>query len=128
MYTIITKLKTAPENVLQIFVQGDDINIRIITDFNIRQESGERSRYSNWLRAERPRVWSSSTGRIKNFLFSVVSRSVLGPTQSPSQWIPGAFYPGTKRSGREADHSPQTSIEVKKTWIYISITSLGFME
>jgi hypothetical protein len=29
------------------------------------------------------------------------------------------FPRGVKRPGREADHSPQTSAEVKKTWIYI---------
>jgi hypothetical protein len=28
------------------------------------------SRYSDWLRAGRPRGWSSSPGRVKNFLFS----------------------------------------------------------
>jgi hypothetical protein len=27
-------------------------------------------------------------------------------------------YPGVKRPGREADHSPPTSAEVKKMWIY----------
>jgi hypothetical protein len=26
--------------------------------------------------------------------------------------------PGVKRQGREADHSPPTSVEVKKMWIY----------
>jgi hypothetical protein len=31
----------------------------------------------------------------------------------------GAFFsPGVKRQGREADHSPPISAEVKKTWIY----------
>jgi hypothetical protein len=31
----------------------------------------------------------------------------------------GALCPEVKRPGREADHSPLTSAEVKKTWIYI---------
>jgi hypothetical protein len=39
-----------------------------------------RSRYSDWLRA-----WSSSPGRVKDFLFSTSSRPVLGPTQPPIQ-------------------------------------------
>jgi hypothetical protein len=30
------------------------------------------------------------------------------------------LFPGGKRSGREADHSPPTSAEVKKIWIYTS--------
>jgi hypothetical protein len=59
-------------------------------------------------------------GRVKNFLFSTSSRQVLGPTQSPIQWVPGALSPGVKRPGRETDHSLPTSAEVKKTWIYTS--------
>jgi hypothetical protein len=42
-------------------------------------------------------------------------RPVLGPTQPPIQWVPGV-----ERSGREADHSPTTSAEVRNTWIYTS--------
>jgi hypothetical protein len=38
----------------------------------------------------------------------------LGPTQTPIQWVPGAFS-GLKRPKREADNSPPTSAEVKKT-------------
>jgi hypothetical protein len=30
----------------------------------------------------------------------------------------GGFSPGVKQLGREADHSPPTSAEVKKMWIY----------
>jgi hypothetical protein len=29
-------------------------------------------------------------------------------------------FPGVKRQGREADHSPPTNAEVKKMWIYTS--------
>jgi hypothetical protein len=35
----------------------------------------------------------------------------------------GAFSPDVKRQGREPDHSPPTSAEVKKMWIYTSISS-----
>jgi hypothetical protein len=77
-------------------------------------------RYSDWLRAGRPRVWSSSPGRVKNFLFSKSSRPALGFTQPLIQWVPGAPFPEVKRPGREADHSPPTSAEVQKMWIYIS--------
>jgi hypothetical protein len=37
----------------------------------------------DWLRAEWPRGWSSSPGRIKNYLFFTSSRPALGPTQPP---------------------------------------------
>jgi hypothetical protein len=32
----------------------------------------------------------------------------------------GALSPGIKRPGCEADHSPPTSVKVKKTWVYTS--------
>jgi hypothetical protein len=48
------------------------------------------------------------------------SRPALGSTQPPFQWVPEALSPGLKRQGREADHSPPTSAEVKKIWIYTS--------
>jgi len=34
----------------------------------------------------------------------------------------GALSPGVKRPGREADHSPPSSAEVKNAWIYTSTT------
>jgi hypothetical protein len=36
-----------------------------------------------------------------------------GATQPPIQWVPGAISSGVKRQGREADHSPPSSVEVK---------------
>jgi hypothetical protein len=32
----------------------------------------------------------------------------------------GESFPGVKRQGREADHSPPTSAEIKKMWMYTS--------
>jgi hypothetical protein len=55
------------------------------------------------------------------------SRSALGSTQLPIQWLPGVLSPGVKRPGREADHSPPASAEVKKMWIYISTPPYTFM-
>jgi hypothetical protein len=34
------------------------------------------------------------------------------------------FFPGVKRPGREADHSPPFSVEVKNTWSYTSAPSI----
>jgi hypothetical protein len=39
----------------------------------------------------------------------------------------GGISPGVKRQGREADHSPPTSGEVKRMWIYASISPFAFM-
>jgi hypothetical protein len=47
-------------------------------------------------------------------LFTTASRTALGPTQPPIQWVPGALSLGVKRLGREADHSPPSSAEVKE--------------
>jgi hypothetical protein len=35
-------------------------------------------------------------------------------------------FPGVKRPGREADHLPPTSAEVKKTWIYTCAPPYAF--
>jgi hypothetical protein len=34
----------------------------------------------------------SSTDRVKNFHFSILSRPALGSTQPPIKWVPGALY------------------------------------
>jgi hypothetical protein len=60
----------------------------------------------------------SSPGRIKNFYVSISSRPALGSAQPFIKWVPGV-----KRQGREADHSPPTSAEVKKMWIYTYTSS-----
>jgi hypothetical protein len=49
------------------------------------------------------------------FLFTTASRKALGPTQTPIQWVPGAVFLGVKWPGREADHSPPSSAEVKES-------------
>jgi hypothetical protein len=47
------------------------------------------------------------------FLFTTASRPARVPTQHLIKLVPGAFSLGIKRPGREADHSPQSSAEVK---------------
>jgi hypothetical protein len=58
--------------------------------------------------------------RAGNFLLTTASRTVLRPTQPPIQWAPGALASGVKRPGREANHSPPSSAEVKNAWNYAS--------
>jgi hypothetical protein len=55
------------------------------------------------------------------FLFTTASRMALGPTQPPIQWLPGSLFLGVKRPGREADHSPPSSAEVKE-WVKLTST------
>jgi hypothetical protein len=59
------------------------------------------SRYSDWLRTCRLKGRNSSPGGVKNLDFLMSSR------------------PKIERPGHEADHSPPTSAEVKKTLVYI---------
>jgi hypothetical protein len=48
------------------------------------------------------------------FPFTTVSRTDLGPTQFPIQWVPGVLSLGVNRPGRETDHSPPSSSDVKE--------------
>jgi hypothetical protein len=54
------------------------------------------------------------------FLFTTESRPALEPTEPPIQWLPGALSLVVKRPGREADHSPPSSVELKNAWGYTS--------
>jgi hypothetical protein len=83
-------------------------------------------RYSVWLQAGRSRARSSSHGRVKNVIFSLSSRTVLGPTQLPSNEHRRPFS-WVKQPGRDANHSPPTNVEVEKTWIYTSTSPCAIM-
>jgi hypothetical protein len=60
-------------------------------------------------------------------IFSKSSREALRPTQPPIQWVPGDLSLRIKKQEREADHSPPTSAEVKKIWIYTPTSQYAFM-
>jgi hypothetical protein len=61
------------------------------------------------------------------FLFTTASRTAQRPTQPPIQWVPGPLSLEVKRSGRESDHSPPSSAEVKNAWSYTSTSQYVFM-
>jgi hypothetical protein len=48
------------------------------------------------------------------FLFTTASRTTLGPTQPPIQWVPEALSLRIKQPEREADYSPSFNAEVKE--------------
>jgi hypothetical protein len=56
------------------------------------------------------------------FLFTTASRTALGPTQPPIQWVLVSPSLGVNRQGREADHSPPSSAEVKE-WVELYLLS-----
>jgi hypothetical protein len=45
----------------------------------------------------------------------------------PIQWVPVDLSPELKRPGSEADHSPPTGAQAKKTWTYTSTPPYVFM-
>jgi hypothetical protein len=55
-----------------------------------------------------------------NFYLHHCIQNSSGPTQPPSQWVSGALPLGVKRPGREANHSPPSSAELKNAWSYTS--------
>jgi hypothetical protein len=61
------------------------------------------------------------------FFFTIMFRTALGPTQSPIQLVPGAVSLRVKWLGREADHSPPSSAEVKNAWSYTPLPQYIFM-
>jgi hypothetical protein len=50
-----------------------------------------------------------------------------GATNAPGKYRPDRLFPGVKQPGRETDHSPPTSDEVKETYIYTSTPPYVFM-
>jgi len=50
----------------------------------------------------------------------------MGPTQPPTQCVPGTLYLGVK-PGREDNHSPPSSAVFKNAWSYTSTPQYAFM-
>jgi len=70
-----------------------------------------------------PENWGSIPSRGNDgivYLFAIASRLALGSTQSLIPWVPSVLTPWVKRPGREADHLPPHSAEVKNTYSYTS--------
>jgi hypothetical protein len=66
-------------------------------------------------------VWA----RIFALLHVVQTSSGVRRTSYPM--VTGCCFPGVKRPGLEADHSPLTNDVVKKTWAYISTPPYAYM-
>jgi hypothetical protein len=71
-----------------------------------KNNPGELDRFSDGLRTRR--LGRDSRQEQDIILWSTVSKSAMGYTQPPIQWVPGV-----KRPGHEDDHSPPFAAEVK---------------
>jgi hypothetical protein len=72
----------------------------------------------------------SIPGRGNEGNFSILYRvpTGSGARQASYQlWLPGALTPGVNLPEREADHSPPSRAEVKKTWSSTSAPQYVFM-
>jgi hypothetical protein len=101
--------------------------VRICMHFTSLQShsAGIAQRYSTGLRAGWSGGGGSSPGhRLGIFLFTTMSRPALWPNQPPIQWVPVALFLKVKRPGREADHSPPSSYEIKNAYSYTSAPTI----
>jgi len=64
-------------------------------------------------------VCSSSSDKEDIFLYFKMFISPLGPIDSLIQWVTATFS-GIKQPGREFEHSPRPSADVKNEWGYTS--------
>jgi hypothetical protein len=55
--------------------------------------------------------------------FSTTSISALGLTQPHTEWLP-VFFPWTKWTGREVNHSSSSGADVRNKWRYTSTSPI----
>jgi hypothetical protein len=76
-----------------------------------------------WTRGQTIGVLGFDSRRgLRIFLFTTSSRAALGPTQPLIQWVLWSLSLGIKWLGREADHSPPSSAEIKE-WVELYLHS-----
>ena len=71
---------------------------------------------------ETEKFWFDSQLEKKNYSLTQSFQKICGPP--PILLIKGYFLGEAKRPGREADHIPLSSAEVKNEWSYASTASL----
>jgi hypothetical protein len=83
--------------------------------------------WKSWLQTGRQKRWKfeSRWGQEISLLHVLQIDSGTHPASYPVGT--GSSFPWVKRPGREIDHSPPTSVEVKKMWIYTITPPYAFM-
>jgi hypothetical protein len=100
-------------------LQIKNINVKLI---NTKMTLYWYINYASLYFVQEPIYWSRKSsvrrlddqgvGRPETFLFFTTFQAVLGATQAPIKWVPGAISKEVKRQGREDDHSLPSSVEV----------------
>jgi hypothetical protein len=103
-------LPSFPHGLSVLFFSSRNSSVGIVTGYRLDGREGRRS----------------SLGKGKIFLLIVQTGSGAHPFYCPMGGAGGSFHE-VKRPGPEADHSPPTSAEVKKMWIYTSTPLYVFM-
>jgi hypothetical protein len=83
------------------------------------------SQYNDESRSWTTGVWFPAEAGICSIRHRV--QTGMGPTQPPTQWETGTLSRGVKRPGREANHSPVSSVKVKNGWSCTSTPQYVFM-
>jgi hypothetical protein len=96
-------------------VYRDDTSFPVVKLFIFLETSLKLTPLTQWYITGLRAGWSGVRVPVgaTDFFLTPASRPVLGPTQPPIQWVPGVLSLEVKRPGREADHSPPSSAEVK---------------
>jgi hypothetical protein len=86
--------------------------------------SNDNSNVTAWLLTHYCYYYAYALEELKLHTLLIVDSGV-----HPASYSMGTegFFPEVKRSGREADHSLQTSAEVKEMWIYTSAPLYAFV-
>ena len=139
IYSTFTQQDGAAVTFLEIYIQkvpvsnlclpssySESDNTRYLSVTLYECGPGQRSCIATRYGLDDPRIKSPCGGN-----FPQPSRTPLGPTQLPVQWVPGLF-PGVKRTVRGADHPPKSSVEVKEgvelcLWAFMACYRVRFM-
>jgi hypothetical protein len=109
---------------VRVLIWGPCIDLFILLSFKSRDSSvGIARGYGLDDRRSRVRVPAGAGN------FSLHHRVQIGSGAHPASYPMGTrgSYPGGKAAGREADHSPPSSAEVKNAWSYTSTPQYAFM-
>jgi hypothetical protein len=101
--------------------------LHVHTEFHENRSDGPKVEIGAYMRYYLQNIIISDIFPTPRLFFFYSSYGVRQVHPTSYKMGTGGYFPGVKRQGREADHSPPASSEVKKTWIYTSTPPYAFM-